>query len=203
MKPAPQLLQRVLSESEFEAETFADQNWSGAELRDKTFTRCLFRNLTALEATFEGALVEDCRFEGSDLSMIKVKGASFRSAEFEHCKLMGIDWSGVRGLTFAVSFDSCVLSYSSFIDQRMRKTQFRKCKAHETNFAGVDLTGSNFAGSDLEGARFVGTNLTEVDLATAENYVINPSDNTLRKTRYSMEAALALVSRLGVIVDSG
>src|SRR5688572_12603988 len=111
MKPPPQLLNRVLAESEFESETFADQNWSGAELRDKTFTRCVFRNLTAPEAIFPGTLFEDCRFEASDLTMIKVKDATFRDVEFERCKLMGIDWSGVRGLTFSVSFKSCVVSY--------------------------------------------------------------------------------------------
>jgi fluoroquinolone resistance protein len=202
MNPSSQLLNRVLVESEFEAEDFPDQNWSGAELTEKMFTGCVFRNLAAPEAIFEGTVFEDCRFEGSDLTMIKVKGASFRDVEFERCKLMGIDWSEVRGLTFSVKFKKCVLSYSSFIDQRMRKTQFLDCKAHETNFAGVDLTGSTFDGCDLEGARFVGTNLSEVDLSNAINYLINPSDNTLRKTRYSMEAALALVSRLGVIVDS-
>ncbi len=193
-------LKRVIEQSDFEADEFVDQNWSALELGSKSFRDCTFRNLAASEVDLRGTLFEDCRFEGSDLTMAKVQQASFRDVEFDSCKLMGIDWSDVRGLTFSVSFTNCVLSHSSFINQRMRKTKFIRCKAHETNFAGVDLTGSDFTGTDLEGARFVGTNLTEADLSEATNYKINPDDNVLRKTRYSLEAALALASRLGVIV---
>lgn len=80
----------------------------------------------------------------------------------------------------------------------MRDAQITDCEAHEASFAGVDLQGANFAGSVLRGARFVDTNLTKADLSTATNYLINPQDN--RDTKFSIEAALALVSELGVIV---
>lgn len=63
--------------------------------------------------------------------------------------------------------------------------------------------GGDFTRTDLEGAKFVDTDLTGANLSTAEHYQINPDDNVLRATRYSTEAALALASRMGVIVGSG
>ena len=38
------------------------------------------------------------------------------------------------------------------------------------------------------------------DLSTATDYVVSPEVNRLRDTKFSIEAALALVARFGVIV---
>ena len=65
---------------------------------------------------------------------------------------------------------------------------------------GFNVGQAVFAGSDLQGTRFIATDLQEADLSDAKNYEINPTENRLKKTRFSQEAALDLVAELGVIV---
>jgi fluoroquinolone resistance protein len=185
---------------EFDSITLKDIDTSLANFSGKSFYGCEFVGLAAMEADLSNSVFEDCRFYQCDLTMVSLLGASLRGVEFRNCKLMGIDWSPAGGLTFSVSFDSCILSHCLFTDLRMKDTQITDCKAHEASFAGVDLQGANFSGCDLRDARFLGTNLEGADLSTAENYMIDPGDNRLRDTKFSVEAALALASKFGVIV---
>ena len=194
-------IQRLLGDDDFDDETFRGGDWTGADLSGKTFFDCELLNLSAREVNLRDCVFEDCRFEGCDLTMAVIVGARFSDVEFVDCKLMGVDWSQVTGLTFSVSYQRCVLSHGSFMDLRMKNIKIIGCRAHETNFAGVDLTGADFADTDLLGAKFVDTNLSGADLSSASNYEINPGDNTLRKTRYSIEAALAMAERMGIVVS--
>lgn len=193
-------LQRLLGQDDFEGETIRGVDCAAADFSGKTFYDCKLLNLPAREIDLSDCVFEDCRFEGCDLTMAAVAGASFRDVEFVDCKLLGVDWSQIAGLRFSVSYRRCVLSYGTFIELSMKKVRVIDCKAHETNFAGVDLSGADFAETDLLGAKFSGTNLSGADLSSASNYGINPTDNTLRKTRYSMAAALALAEGMGVVV---
>lgn len=190
----------LLSGDEFEDEAIEGIDRFSANLSGKSFYQCEFRNVLAVEADLSECVLQNCRLERCDLTMAVLKGASLRGVRFVDCKLMGIDWSPAGGLTFAVGFERCVLSHGTFSDLRMKQTRFIECKAHETNFVGVDLTEADFNRTDLTRAKFIDTNLLGADLSTAVHYEINPENNVLRKTRFSMEAALALASRMGVIV---
>jgi len=185
---------------DFDGVTFEDLDLGGVRLGEKSFRDCRFVKVRWAEAQLAGCTFEDCAFEDCDLTMAKVAGAAFREVAFVRSKLMGVDWTDVRGLVFAVSFEECNLSHATFSDRKMPRTIFRKCRAHEASFAGVDLTKSVFAGSDLRGARFIDTVLVEADLSEAVHYDISPQQNRLRKTKFSEEAALALVAQLGVVV---
>ena len=186
--------------NEFESMTLRGVDASLAEFAGKSFYDCEFVGLAAMQVDLNECVFEDCRFFQCDLTIASLRGANLRGVDFRNCKLMGIDWSPAGGLTFAVSFDACILSHCLFTDLRMKETQITNCKAHEASFAGVDLRGANFAGTDLRDARFLETNLEGADLSTATDYVISPEDNRLRDTKFSIEAALALVERFGVIV---
>ena len=185
---------------EFDSVMLKDIDTSVANFSGKSFYGCEFVGLAAMEADFSNSVFEDCRFHQCDLTMAKLFNASLRGVQFGHCKLMGIDWSPAGGLTFSVRFDSCILSHCLFTDLRMKDTQITDCKAREASFAGVDLQGANFSGCDLRDARFLETNLERADLSEALNYVIDPEGNRLKDTKFSIEAALALVSKFGVIV---
>lgn len=192
----------LLGGDEFEDEAIEGLDLGAADLRGKSFYRCELRSVSAIAVDLSDCVLEDCGLQGCDLTMAVLTGTSFRGVRFVDCKLMGVDWSVVGGLIFAVGFTRCVLSHGSFIDLRMKQTEFIECKAHDTNFAGVDLTEADFTRTDLEGTTFIDTDLSGANLSTAEHYQINPENNVLRATRYSTEAALALASRMGVIVGS-
>lgn len=194
-------LRRALEEGDdFDGVIFEDLDLVEVPLGEKSFRDCRFAKVRLSEARLAGCTFEDCAFEDCDLTMAKVADAAFREVAFLRSKLMGIDWTDVRGLAFAVSFEECNLSHATFSDRKMPRTIFRQCRAHEASFAGVDLTKSVFTGTDLRGARFIDTILVEADLSEAVHYDISPQQNRLRKTKFSQEAALALVAQLGVVV---
>jgi fluoroquinolone resistance protein len=194
------LRQRLTSENDFEDEVFTSGTLPGLDLRRKRFARCRFEAVAMNEAQLQSVILDECVFVRCDLTMAKVAECSFRDVRFEQTKLMGVDWSAARDLLFDVSFEGCVLSYGVFANRKMRKVQIIDCVAHEADFTGADLSESNFAGTDLRDARFSRTKLMKADLSTAHSYRIHPSENVLKKTRFSMEAGLDALATLGIIV---
>ncbi|MFK7897966.1 MAG: pentapeptide repeat-containing protein [Myxococcota bacterium] len=192
--------QQLLADSEFDEATFIGGDFTHADLRHKTFADCEFRELSAQEADFQHGSFENCRFVGCDLTMARFGDARLLDVEFIDCKLMGVDWSQVGGLVFEAGFERCVLTHCSFIGLTMKKARIQECKADEANFAGTNLEGADFARTNLRGAKFSDTNLTGADLSLAVNYDVNPSDNRLRKTRFSVAAALRVAERMGIVI---
>ncbi len=190
----------LLAGQDWEDETFSDLDLGGADLEDRSFRHCRFDQVRLAEARLRGCTFEDCEFEDCDLTMVRIASAAFRDVAFRRSKLMGVDWTDVRGLAFSPSFEECNLSHCTFADRKMPGTVFRGCRAHEASFAAVDLTKAVFTGTDLRGTRFIDTVLVEADLSEAVHYDISPQQNRLRNTKFSQEAALALVAGLGVVV---
>jgi fluoroquinolone resistance protein len=193
-------LDELLSGESFDDAVFEDLDCGGLDLSGKSFRQCTFTAVRLAEAKLEGCTFEDCEIESCDATMARVEKAAFRDVRFRRCKLMGIDWTGERGISFVVSFEECTLSYGTFADQKMQGTLFRDCKAHEVSFMGVDLSKAVFHGTDLFGARFLDSVLVDADLSTAVHYHIAPQQNRLKRTKFSQDAALALAEELGVLV---
>jgi fluoroquinolone resistance protein len=190
----------ILDQEEFDRATFVGGDFRAADLSDKTFFGCEFQKVSAPEADFRDSVFEDCRLIGCDLTMSLVTSARFLGVEFVDCKLMGVDWSQASGLTFSASFRGCLLSHGSFHGLAMKNARVLDCRAHEANFSGANLSGADFSRTDLYAAKFASTDLTRADLSLAANYEINPSDNVLRETRFSVSAALAVAQRMGIVV---
>ncbi len=191
---------RLLSEDEFEDESFSGGALPGLDLRKKRFSGCRFSAMSVNEAQLQACVLDDCSFERCDLSMAQLADCSFRGVRFENTKLMGVDWTVARDLLFDVSFEECVLSYGVFVKRKMRQTKIIRCVAHEADFSGADLTEADFSGTDLRDARFSRTVLVKTNLASATHYHIRPADNRLKQTRFSMEAGLHTLAELGIVV---
>ena len=192
--------EELLADAVWDGATVEHLDCTGAAITEHEFRRCVFDRVRLVEADLGGSVFEDCELVQCDLTMAKVERTAFRGVRFRRCKLMGIDWSPVRSLVFTVTFEGCVLTHSSFVGNKMRGTRFLDCQATETTFVDVDLSEAVFTGSDLAGAKFIDTTLIDADLSTATNYAISPQQNRLKRTRFSEEAALALVSELGIVV---
>lgn len=191
----------LFAQDEWENASFDRLDLSGSDLSNRTFLRCTFDRVRLGEAKLEATVFEDCTLTRCDLTMAKLKGSAFRDVRFRDSKLLGVDWSGVRHLVFVVAFKHCTLTYSSFVGNKMRGTLFIDCNATETSFVDVDLTGAVFTGTDLASAKFIDVVLVDADLSDAVNYAISPQQNKLKRTRFSQEAALALVAELGIVVS--
>ena len=120
--------------------------------------------------------------------------------EFSKCKVIGCDWtkaSQIHGLDFA----GCQINYSNFAMLKLPKIKITGCEAREVDFSETDLSGGSFNGTDFERSVFFKTNLTKADLTGAVNYIIDPRNNTLKKTRFSLPEALSLLSCLDIIIE--
>jgi len=166
---------------------------------DTTFTRCVFA-----EAVFQECLFHNCVFEKCDLSMLQVKNSQFTGVQFDSCKMMGINWTEAAwqkgGLLRPISFHDCTLNYASFFGLKLKDLKLTHCVAREVDFGEADLTGGVFAETDFAGSIFMHTNLTEADFTSAANYRISPSDNVLKKTKFSLPEAISLLYALDIIL---
>ena len=75
-----------------------------------------------------------------------------------------------------------------------------RCLAKDVDFAEADLTQANCTGTDFTDSRFNHTNLTEADFTDATHYNISATDNTLKKTRFSLPEAVSLLYSLDIIL---
>ncbi|MCA9563368.1 MAG: pentapeptide repeat-containing protein, partial [Myxococcales bacterium] len=162
---------------------------------------CTFRKCQFSSTTFERCTFEDCRFEDCELSLFVPDDSSLQGVNFLRCKVDGVDWSRANALGFDVRFVESRLDYSSFSGMRLQGLHILESTAIETVFSHVDLSRASFDGTDLAGAVFEGATLTDTDFRQAKNLFISSTTNTVKRTKISLETALAQISQLGFEVS--
>lgn len=174
-----------------------------------TFTECTFKNCNMCDVTFRNCGFESCCFINCDLSLIKLPQTQFKETIFEHCRMLGINWSQADWETQSllskkrVDFEACLLDHSLFIGLDLSETKFINCKARQLDFEGANLSQADFSGTDLEGTRFITCDLSKANFSGAANYAINASQNKLNKTRFSLPEAISLLHSLDIILEEG
>ncbi len=189
----------LIEDAELKNQDYSQRLIQFRDARNTTFTRCNFNEATLRECSFI-----NCAFVRCDLSLSHVSGSRFRDVRFESCKLLGINWTEATWekatLLKAMNFHDCALNYASFFGLRLPRISLTDCVAHEADFAEADLTGAVFTGTDLTGSRFHHTNLTNADFTGATHYTIAANVNTLKKTRFRLPEALALLYSLDIVL---
>ena len=71
----------------------------------------------------------------------------------------------------------------------------------DVDFGEADLTEAIFDTCNLAQSIFEYSKLAKADFQTAYNYQIDPEINALKKTKFSKEGALGLLSKYDIIVD--
>ena len=84
---------------------------------------------------------------------------------------------------------------------KLKGTEFKNCSMKEADFTDSDLTNASFDFSNLERAIFQNCNLTKTDFREAKNYSFEPSQNALKKTKFSKNGVMGLLSRYDIIVS--
>jgi len=186
--------------SQYEDIVFEQLDATKSSITSSEFQRCTFRKVQLKEAALSKCKLESCVLESCDLSLLRIYNSAFIDVQFRDCKLTGMNWTDARRCS-SISFERCVLDYSSLVGLDFRKTDFRDCRLVEANFAEANLTEANFAGSDLTGCRFLKTNLTRCDLSNARGYVISLTENTVKGMRVSLAGAVSMLQTLGIRVD--
>lgn len=192
------------SRDEYVEERFDAIEISDSDVRFKLFDQCDFKKCRFNSTRFLECRFSQCEFVGCDLSLASLKGCSFSGVTFKDCKLVGINWTEAnwqsRGLLKPVAFDDCTLNYSTFIGLKLPKLVMTGCVAHDVDFSEATLTGAKFQRTEFTDSRFLNTDLTEADFTGARQYSINAGANKLKKTKFALPEAIALLRSLDIIL---
>ncbi len=181
----------------------ADQNFEQTDIKaipPGEYDNCTFTHINFAAADLRGYTFLDCVFANCDMSNAVVKNTGMKTVQFDHCKLMGIQFTDCSPFLFAVGFKGCQLDYCSFYRLKMEKTVFEDCRLPEADFVETDLTEATFANCDLSGARFDHTVLHKADLHTANNFIIHPEVNNIKKARFSAQNLAGLLQSYDIVV---
>ena len=184
-----------------EDRTFTQEDIEKEGLAKTSYEHCFFNGCDLTGAKLNNYVFIDCTFTSCNLSNAKVEQTGFRSVQFIESKLTGIDFSLINDMVIDMSFDHCILEYTSFLSLHMKKTTFNECALKSAVFENTDLSGSKFIGCDLERALFLNTNLEKADLASSYNIALDPERNRLKKAIFSLGSCPGLLLKYDLIVQ--
>lgn len=182
-------------DQEFESKQFANNKMKEVSYDNCTFIRCDFSNTILSLCKFN-----DCSFEHCNLSMTQVTQSTLNNVTFKNCKILGVKFNQCHDFIFSVYFENSILDYSSFERRKMSKTKFINTSLKGVDFGYADLKQSIFSNTNMSEAIFYNTNLLEADLSTAYNYIIDPSENNIKKARFSRDSLSGLLSKFDIII---
>jgi uncharacterized protein YjbI with pentapeptide repeats len=189
----------TLSEKFYEDRIFKSLNCVGQDLSGIEFYNCSFQASQFQRARWPKCRLEKCVFESCDLSLAALPETSLVDVRMTGCKMIGVNWTQVA-MPFALEFERCNLSQSVFMDLDLQRIAIEDCIAREVDFSGANLTRTRLCRTDFQAARFLRTNLSYSDLSGATNYQIDPTQNRLKKTIFSLPEAVSLLSAFDIIL---
>jgi len=186
-------------------ENFEGIEFSGIQdikdIKSKSFYNCTFTGCDFTESDFSFSLFSDCIFEDSNLSLIKLAETKIHSAQFNVCKIMGVDFTQISKLIFKIGFHDSQITKCTFSSLDMVESEFIDCNIYQSDFYRAKLAKSNFSGSDLEESIFEDTDLTGTDFSNAKNYSINPLTNKVKNAEFTMPEAIHLLDALDIKIS--
>jgi fluoroquinolone resistance protein len=198
------LISAISSKAHCVEQVFKDVRLEHDELHSSEFHDCVFFRGSFVEAVFRRCRFVDCAFRECDLSLIQVPGSRFTATRFEDCKVVGVNWAEAdwpkAALANPIGFFKSAISHSTFIGLRLRGIQIVDCAAMDVDFREADLHQADFGGTDLAQSLFGSTDLSAADLSRARNYQIDPSQNVLRKARFSLPEAMSLLHSMDIVL---
>jgi len=192
-------------DEEFHEQKISGKDFSGILIANRRFESCTFTGCQMVESVIRYCHFFDCIFEQCDLSLAQFDHCRFQNTNFRKTRLVGIDWTNlewrIKSLQPIFYFYQCNLNYGNFFGCLLKGSTFVECMLQEADFAEADLSTVNCQRSDFSKARFLHTNLTDADFIDAQHYNINAADNTLKRTKFSLPEAVALLHSLDIILE--
>ncbi|MGH7955220.1 MAG: pentapeptide repeat-containing protein [Gloeomargaritales cyanobacterium] len=187
----PPALPDIRTDDSFENREFKNISVEQIRIVGKEFYRCNFQMCKFQGTTFQDCRFEQCGFADCDLSLVKMLNTGLFDVTFRKSKLVGIDWTKAnKHMSFG--FFDCNLCNSTFFGLNLSKTNLIDCQLGNVDFTEANLTRCICKGSDFREARFNNTDLSYANFSDAQNYMINPNSNKLKKTRFSLPGAVSL-----------
>ena len=184
-----------------EEKTFDTIDFTLQALPKGEYENCTFLNCDFSNTDLSGTKFTECQFNGCNLSTVNLHKTALRDIAFKDCKLLGLRFDICNEMSFSVSFDHCIVNFSSFFKRKLKNTVFKTTSFHEVDFSDTDLSGSLFDQCDLLGAVFENSILEKTDFRSAYNYAIDPEKNRMKKALFSMPGARGLLNKYDIIIE--
>ena len=199
-------LTNLMKENDFYDCCFSEIDYNDVMLGEKKFENCKFNNCNFSETKFLACKFIECDFYNCNLSSAQLDNSTFVEISFIESKLIGINWTKLKWphikLSSPFQFIKSNISHSSFFELDLSELVIEECKAHDVDFREADLTGASFVLSDLEKSLFMHTNLYSADFTNATNYLIDPTENNIRKAKFSVPDVLNLLHNFEIEIQS-
>lgn len=166
----------------------------------KIFEECEFNGCHFISCKFKKCKFINCAFNDCIISDMVPFNCRFNEVKFTGCKVIGVDWTKAEELR-APGFNNSQINYSNFRMLKIPKTKIIACEAKEVDFAEADLSQGDFQRTDFEKSIFFKTNLSQADFRGAKNYFIDVKNNVIKKARFSLPEAMALLQSLDIVID--
>jgi uncharacterized protein YjbI with pentapeptide repeats len=170
-------------------QTFENTDFTQQPLEKGEYENCTLRNCNFEYANLSGFSFNECEFIGCNMSMAKLLTTAFRDVVFKECKMFGLHFNDCNEFGMSFRFDGCSLNNSIFYKTTIKKTLFKNSKLIEVDFAECDLSNAIF------------TNLEKADFRTSVNYSIEPSQNRLKKAKFSLSEVYGLLHKFDIEID--
>ncbi len=184
----------------YEACNFEKISVPNVKIIDVEYYNCVFDGAQFVKSLFKSCRFEKCTFKNSDLSLITVSETSFLDTKFVNCKLIGVDWTK-SAKPFNVDFENSKMNDSVFFNMDLRSTKMTECEIQNSDFERANLSKAVMTKSDLLNTSFSDTNLSFADLREAVNYRINPVNNNIRRAKFSLPEAAALLEQWEIEIE--
>lgn len=182
---------------EHEGETFSGLEGDNAELRDASFSRCVFRSSSFQYAKLTNCAFEHCVFDCCNLSLVQLSSTRIIGTKFQNSKLSGINWSTPSGV-FSASFNGCLLDNCAFSGMNLTRYRFSGCSFRDASFMDTKLAQAVFEDCDLRNCTFHNADLSYADFSSSFNYFMNADTNKFHKTVFSLPEAVSLLSNFDI-----
>jgi uncharacterized protein YjbI with pentapeptide repeats len=192
----------ILSGQAYSNLSFKSGDYRLASFEAVVFSDCKFNKCSFHEASLIGCKFNQCTFVDCDFGLAKLTNSTFAETLFKKCQLVGINWTDTslkkKSYLKPVDFDACVLNHSILSGLVLKKVQLSRCTVYDVDFSESDLSGANCCYSDFARTLFHHTNLGGADFRGAQNYSISVLDNVVKKARFSLPEAMALLNGLEI-----
>ena len=162
------------------------------DLRENDLESVTLTGCTLIDTNASGAKLIDCIFEQSTLSSVKLDGSVIQ-AKFVTSKIEGINFFTAKRSLLYLSFENCLIRYSSFAELKLKETKFTGCTLQDIDFSDADLTQADFSNSTFQNCVFRNTNLSKADFRGARGYSIDPRGNKVKGGRFDIPEVLGLL----------
>ena len=181
-------------------ETFTGLFLSNETVVGKEFEECEFHKCSFVNCNLDSWKILDCKFVECRMSAINPANSRFQGVKFLASQVIGFDWTRAAVIE-DLEFTNCKINYSNFKLLKLPRLALINCEAHEADFINTDLTDGVFTNTDFENSRFFKADLTNADFRGAKNYTIDARNTVLKKTRFALPEALALLDGLDIIIE--